>query len=96
MGQNLVSLIEYILKVSIGIGITTHLYQCIHFLTYIIYLFSLYYYRHFVPNITFGATMVKWLTKKQPGVFFGKPGEIKSIYSFHCLFPRSAYDGIRA
>jgi ribulose-phosphate 3-epimerase len=25
---------------------------------------------HFVPNITFGATMVKWLRKKQPGVFF--------------------------
>ena len=28
--------------------------------------------RHFVPNITFGATMVHWLRKRLPGVFFGR------------------------
>lgn len=33
---------------------------------------SHYLHRHFVPNITFGATMVKWLRKKLPDVFFGK------------------------
>lgn len=29
-------------------------------------------YRHFVPNITFGAPLVKCLRAKVPNAFFGK------------------------
>ena len=37
-----------------------------------------------MPNITFGATMVKWLRQKLPGVFFGEKQLL--MCSKHCQY----------
>jgi ribulose-phosphate 3-epimerase len=49
------------------------------------------YYRHFVPNLTFGPPMVKCLRKKIPHAFFGTITHHDPKENFYYRF---AYDGI--
>ena len=56
----------------------------------------IYPHRHFVPNISIGAPVVKCLRKKIPDAFFGTAINIafstfKKFISIH----RSTHDGIR-